>query len=60
MTPWELGIKRAEDRIDYPDGLVAELAACGFEELVITAAHAEAATRLPPHHADPFDRMLVA
>ena len=60
VTPWELGIKRAKGRIDYPDGLVAELVACGFDELPITAAHADAATRLPPHHTDPFDRMLVA
>ncbi len=60
VTPWELGIKRAKGRIVYPDGLVAELLACGFEELPITAAHADSATRLPPHHADPFDRMLVA
>lgn len=60
VTPWELGIKRAKGRIVYPDGLLAELAACGFEELAITAAHAAAATRLPPHHSDPFDRMLVA
>lgn len=60
VTPWELGIKRAKGRIEYPDGLVAELLACGFEELPITAAHADAATLLPPHHADPFDRMLVA
>jgi len=60
VTPWELGIKRAKGRIVYPDGPVAELLACGFEELPITAAHADAATRLPPYHADPFDRMLVA
>ena len=60
VTPWELGIKRAKGTIIYPDDLVGELAACGFEELPITAAHADAATRLPPHHADPFDRMLVA
>ena len=26
----------------------------------ITWAHAEAAAGLPPHHADPFDRMLIA
>ena len=28
--------------------------------LDITIAHAEASARLPPHHHDPFDRMLVA
>jgi PIN domain nuclease of toxin-antitoxin system len=26
----------------------------------VTRAHAIAAGRLPPHHRDPFDRMLVA
>jgi PIN domain nuclease of toxin-antitoxin system len=26
----------------------------------ITAEHAELAGALPPHHTDPFDRMLVA
>jgi PIN domain nuclease of toxin-antitoxin system len=32
----------------------------GFRELPVTHAHAIAAGRLPPHHRDPFDRMLVA
>ena len=32
----------------------------GFDALSITAVDAERAGRLPPHHRDPFDRMLVA
>lgn len=32
----------------------------GFRELPVTHSHAIAAGRLPPHHRDPFDRMLVA
>jgi PIN domain nuclease of toxin-antitoxin system len=28
--------------------------------LSITAEHAELAPTLPPHHRDPFDRMLLA
>ena len=32
----------------------------GFRELPVTHAHAIAAGRLPVHHRDPFDRMLVA
>lgn len=32
----------------------------GFEPLPITLAHAAAAGRLPLHHRDPWDRMLVA
>jgi PIN domain nuclease of toxin-antitoxin system len=31
-----------------------------FRELPVTHVHALAAGRLPPHHRDPFDRMLIA
>ena len=31
-----------------------------FSALDVTFAHADRAGILPPHHADPFDRMLVA
>jgi PIN domain nuclease of toxin-antitoxin system len=31
-----------------------------FRALSVTFAHAERVGALPPHHADPFDRMLVA
>ena len=60
VTPWELGIKRALGKLSFPDGLVDELGASGFEPLAVTVAHAERAPSLPPHHRDPFDRMLVA
>src|SRR3954469_8136851 len=32
----------------------------GLPRAPVTHAHAIAAGRLPPHHRDPFDRMLVA
>jgi PIN domain nuclease of toxin-antitoxin system len=35
-------------------------AADGFIPLSVTLAHAAAAGRLPPHHRDPFDRILAA
>lgn len=60
VTPWELGIKRALGKLEYPDGLVEALIAAGFVALPIGPAHAELAPRLPAHHRDPFDRMLVA
>ena len=59
-TPWELGIKRALGKLDFPDGLADALAAGGFTELPVSAAHGELAANLPPHHHDPFDRMLIA
>lgn len=60
VTPWELGIKRALGKVDFPGGLVKTLEETGFSFLPITATHAERAPALPVHHRDPFDRMLVA
>lgn len=59
-TAWEAGIKAALGRLRYPDTIDAGVQESGFEKLPITIAHAERAARLPKHHADPFDRMLVA
>ena len=43
-----------------PPDLAERVGNMGFRELPVTHAHAIAAGRLPPHHRDPFDRMLVA
>jgi PIN domain nuclease of toxin-antitoxin system len=60
-TIWELTIKAVLGRLDSGDtNLVEEITGNGFVELAITALHAEYAGRLPRHHDDPFDRMLVA
>lgn len=59
-TAWEIAIKRAAGRLDCPDDLLGALAANEFDTLPITADHAITAGGLPPHHADPFDRMLIA
>ena len=57
---WEIGIKRALGKLDVPDDVFAIASDAGCRPLPITWTHAEAAAALPPHHADPFDRMLVA
>jgi PIN domain nuclease of toxin-antitoxin system len=60
VTIWEIEIKRALNRMRAPDRL-AELAdESGFEPLLIDFEHAREAGRLPLHHGDPFDRMLIA
>jgi PIN domain nuclease of toxin-antitoxin system len=59
-TAWEAAIKIALGRLQIPDTIEAGVAASGFEKLSIAFPHAEAAAQLPAHHADPFDRMLVA
>ena len=58
---WEVAIKSALGRIDVDlDDVVAAIGATGFIELPITSRHSIECGRLPPHHRDPFDRMLVA
>jgi PIN domain nuclease of toxin-antitoxin system len=59
-TAWEAGIKAALGRLRIPDSIEAGVVESGFERLPISFAHAEASARLPPHHDDPFDRLLVA
>lgn len=57
---WEIAIERARGRLDAPGSMDDEIQVHGFTALPITAEHAERAGGLPPHHRDPFDRMLVA
>jgi PIN domain nuclease of toxin-antitoxin system len=59
-TAWEIATKQAAGRLDAPDDLLEAVEANDFKTLPITAAHALAAGALPPHHSDPFDRMLIA
>lgn len=58
---WEASIKAAIGKLQVvPGNLVAGIAASGFIELPVLARHAAAVTALPPHHRDPFDRLLIA
>jgi PIN domain nuclease of toxin-antitoxin system len=57
---WEVEIKRAKGVLNAPDDLLEQVDAARFESLPITHSHAREAARLPRHHNDPFDRMLVA
>jgi PIN domain nuclease of toxin-antitoxin system len=58
---WEIAIKRGLGRLSFPlEQFDAILARIGFDPLPITPAHGIEAGGLPRHHADPFDRMLVA
>lgn len=60
-TAWELSIKVAAGRLDFPvhrfDEILTEY---GFEPLPISPDHAIAAGSLVRLHNDPFDRILVA
>jgi PIN domain nuclease of toxin-antitoxin system len=60
VTVWEAAIKRGLGKLDAPVDLLAQLERAGVELLPITARHADLVASLPPHHYDPFDRLLVA
>ena len=57
---WEVGIKRALGKLESPPDFAAVCIERGFDPLPIAFDHAELAGELPRHHADPFDRMLIA
>lgn len=59
-SAWELELKAARGKLELPDDWLDAAARTGFLELPVTAADARASARLPWHHADPFDRVLVA
>jgi PIN domain nuclease of toxin-antitoxin system len=63
-SAWEVGIKFALGRLPLPgppEGyLERHLDLNGVSRLPIVEVHGYRAAALPPHHADPFDRMLVA
>jgi PIN domain nuclease of toxin-antitoxin system len=61
VTIWEITIKAQLDRLNPgTERIDHEIGANGFVELPISAYHALVAGKLPPHHNDPFDRMLIA
>jgi len=57
---WEIGIKRELGKFDAPQGMDRIVEEERFIPLPVTLHHAEAASLLPHHHRDPFDRMLIA
>lgn len=57
---WEVAIKRSLGKLQAPDGFAEAMLSGGAQRLAVTLEHAAAVERLPWHHRDPFDRMLVA
>jgi PIN domain nuclease of toxin-antitoxin system len=60
---WEIAIKQGLNRRDFEfhAGQIASIALeTGFVELPLRWSVAASVAALPPHHRDPFDRLLVA
>ncbi|MER5707501.1 type II toxin-antitoxin system VapC family toxin [Streptomyces sp. NPDC042898] len=60
VTPWELAVKQALGKLDGPAELPELARDCQLKQLPITGLHGIRAGQLPPHHRDPFDRILIA
>ena len=60
VSGWEASIKAARGRLRLDEKFRILVAADQFTELPVSLTHTERQLDLPPHHADPFDRLLVA
>lgn len=58
---WEIAIKARLGKINADlDELAAAIDTSGFMPLAVSPTHAAGVARLPLHHNDPFDRLLIA
>ncbi|RME47267.1 MAG: type II toxin-antitoxin system VapC family toxin [Caldilineae bacterium] len=61
---WEMAIKARLGKLQLPGALSSfiadQLIANAFDSLPVQMSHALHVYTLPPHHRDPFDRLLVA
>jgi PIN domain nuclease of toxin-antitoxin system len=60
VSGWEAAIKVALGRLRLDEPFDILIAADDFTELPLGLRHTQRLATLPPHHADPFDRMLIA
>ena len=63
-SSWEIAIKYAIGKLPLPEPpsryVPSRMMASGSRGLPVEHAHALQVAELPPHHRDPFDRLLVA
>lgn len=63
-SAWEIAIKTARGRLTLPEDptryVSNRLSLHGFQALPVQINHAVQVYKLPIHHADPFDRLLIA
>src|SRR5437763_1979859 len=61
---WEISIKCNLGKLTLPGNpekyVPEQMAKLGVQELMIAGPHASMAGQLPPHHHDPFDRLIIA
>jgi PIN domain nuclease of toxin-antitoxin system len=62
VTSYEIEFKRARDAVlsTVPERLISAVVEQGFDWLPVMPEDAAAAARLPLHHRDPWDRIIIA
>jgi PIN domain nuclease of toxin-antitoxin system len=64
VSLWEIAIKYSLGRLVLSDNFEAlfpyQLIVNGFEQLAIENKHFYEFIKIPQHHSDPFDRLLIA
>ena len=59
-SAWEIAIKRSSGKLKFDGDVLESITSAEMYVLPIDGDHAVLAGALPPHHQDPFDRILVA
>ncbi|MBP7867097.1 MAG: type II toxin-antitoxin system VapC family toxin [Acidobacteria bacterium] len=63
-SAWEIAIQFARGNLELPEPperyVLDRMSRCGFKPLAVKLRHALHVSVLPPHHKDPFDRLLVS
>ncbi|HEX8275351.1 MAG TPA: type II toxin-antitoxin system VapC family toxin [Longimicrobiaceae bacterium] len=59
-SAWEVAIKSALGKLKLQVPFEEAVEINAFQKLTVDFRHASATAALPPYHADPFDRLLIA
>lgn len=57
---WEIILKKEKKKLKLPYQIEKGILASGFQLLSIELAHILRVEKLPMHHKDPFDRLLIS
>ncbi|HET7275713.1 MAG TPA: type II toxin-antitoxin system VapC family toxin [Longimicrobiaceae bacterium] len=60
VSAWEVAIKSALGKIALEVAFERAIEINRFDKLILQFRHVDAVAKLPLHHGDPFDRMLIA
>ena len=63
-SAWEIALKTAKGRLILPEPpeqyISSRMSVYRFRALPVEISHAAHVYDLPPHHSDPFDRLLIS